>query len=223
MCLSWVQPWDRQQCAARGGEIWLQLTGMICPWAGNLTTNFWKMSNPHPKPCLPPRLSIDKCITTKVGDVTSQRSLKGRTNFSVFAIHREMRRFFRNTFFNQFRWGFNWWDTTSKGSFFELGDTYQYLSVLMSTVIKTNGTRLQTHSFPHEAFQFERENKFLKRQFVLPLYFLIIAVHASWRVDSSCWNLAKNYQERNLKFLQGIHFTISKIVLILLYFNFYNG
>ena len=21
---------------------------MICPWAGNLTTNFWKMSNPHP-------------------------------------------------------------------------------------------------------------------------------------------------------------------------------
>ena len=24
MCLSWVQPWDGQQCAARGGEIWLQ-------------------------------------------------------------------------------------------------------------------------------------------------------------------------------------------------------
>ena len=28
------------QCAARGGEIWLHLTGMICPWAGNLTANF---------------------------------------------------------------------------------------------------------------------------------------------------------------------------------------
>ena len=54
MCLSWVQPWDGQQCAARGGEIWLQLTGMICPCTGNLTTNFWKMSNPHPMPCLPP-------------------------------------------------------------------------------------------------------------------------------------------------------------------------
>ena len=40
LCLSWVQPWNRQQCAARGGEIWLQLTGMICPWAGNMTTNF---------------------------------------------------------------------------------------------------------------------------------------------------------------------------------------
>ena len=26
-------------CAARGGEIWLQLTGKICPWAGNWTAN----------------------------------------------------------------------------------------------------------------------------------------------------------------------------------------
>ena len=29
-----------QQCAAWGGEIWLHLTGMICPWAGNLIANF---------------------------------------------------------------------------------------------------------------------------------------------------------------------------------------
>ena len=42
------------QCAARGGEIWLHLTGMICPWAGNLTANFWKMSNPHPHALPPP-------------------------------------------------------------------------------------------------------------------------------------------------------------------------
>ena len=34
-CLSWVQPWDGQQCAARGGEIWLQLTGMIARGQGN--------------------------------------------------------------------------------------------------------------------------------------------------------------------------------------------
>ena len=34
----------------RDGEIWLHLTGMICPWAGNLTANFWKISNPHPLP-----------------------------------------------------------------------------------------------------------------------------------------------------------------------------
>ena len=55
LCLSWVQPWDIwQQCAARGGEIWLQLTGMISPWAGIWRQNFWKMSNPHPIPCLPP-------------------------------------------------------------------------------------------------------------------------------------------------------------------------
>ena len=50
-----------------GGEIWLHLTGMICPWAGNLTANFWKMLNAHPMPCLPPpppprRLYIDRCI-----------------------------------------------------------------------------------------------------------------------------------------------------------------
>ena len=35
-------------------QIWLQLTGMICPCTGNLTTNFWKMSNPHPMLCYPP-------------------------------------------------------------------------------------------------------------------------------------------------------------------------
>ena len=28
------------QRAARGGEIWLHLTGMIFPWAGNFTANF---------------------------------------------------------------------------------------------------------------------------------------------------------------------------------------
>ena len=53
------------QCAARGGEIWFYLTGMICPLAGNLTANFWKMSSPHPMPCLPPpcQLYIDRCIS----------------------------------------------------------------------------------------------------------------------------------------------------------------
>ena len=68
LCLFWVQPWDIwQQCAARGGEIWLQLTGMICPWAGIWRQNFWKMSNPHPIPCLPlpRRLNIDRCIIYK--------------------------------------------------------------------------------------------------------------------------------------------------------------
>ena len=28
------------QCAARGGEIWFYLTGMICQWAGKLPANF---------------------------------------------------------------------------------------------------------------------------------------------------------------------------------------
>ena len=51
------------QCAARGWEIWLHLTEMICPWAGNLAANFWKMSNPHPMPCLPSRrFYIDRFI-----------------------------------------------------------------------------------------------------------------------------------------------------------------
>ena len=31
----------------------MHLTGMICLWAGNLTTNFGKMSDPHTMPCLP--------------------------------------------------------------------------------------------------------------------------------------------------------------------------
>ena len=28
------------QCAVRGGEIFVHLTGIVCPWAGNLTANF---------------------------------------------------------------------------------------------------------------------------------------------------------------------------------------
>ena len=28
------------QCAARGGEIFVHLAGIVCPWAGNLTANF---------------------------------------------------------------------------------------------------------------------------------------------------------------------------------------
>ena len=40
---------------------------MICPWAGIWRQNFWKMSNPHPIPCLPlpRRLNIDRCIIYK--------------------------------------------------------------------------------------------------------------------------------------------------------------
>ena len=55
LCLSWVQRWDGQQCAARGGEIWLQFTGMICPWAGNLTANFWKNVKS------PPQVEATRC------------------------------------------------------------------------------------------------------------------------------------------------------------------
>ena len=65
--LSWVQPWDIwQQCAARSGEIWLQLPGMICPWAGNLTANFWKLPNPQPIPVSPRRLNIKAANTARI-------------------------------------------------------------------------------------------------------------------------------------------------------------
>ena len=65
--LSWVQPWDIwQQCAARSGEIWLQLTGMICPWAGNLTANFWKLPNPQPIPASARRLNIKAANTARI-------------------------------------------------------------------------------------------------------------------------------------------------------------
>ena len=52
LCLSWVQPWDGQKCAARDGEIWLQLTGMICPWTGKFDVKFLKnvKSPPHALP-----------------------------------------------------------------------------------------------------------------------------------------------------------------------------
>ena len=53
MCLSFVLPWDWQQCAASGGEIWLRLTGMICPWAGNLIAEFLKKVK-SPLHALPP-------------------------------------------------------------------------------------------------------------------------------------------------------------------------
>ena len=44
----------------------LYLSGMICPWAGNVIANFWKKSNPHPMPCPtspppPHRHYIDRC------------------------------------------------------------------------------------------------------------------------------------------------------------------
>ena len=50
------------------GCNWLrQLTGTICPWAGNLTANFLKMSDlptscPQPPPPSPRRLNTDRCI-----------------------------------------------------------------------------------------------------------------------------------------------------------------
>ena len=51
-------------------QIWLQLTGMICPCTGNLTTNFWKMSNPHPMLCLlPPPPPADLTLIGALGPV----------------------------------------------------------------------------------------------------------------------------------------------------------
>ena len=39
--LSCIQPGiDSQQYATQGGEIFVHLTGMVCPWAGNLTADF---------------------------------------------------------------------------------------------------------------------------------------------------------------------------------------
>ena len=76
----------------------------------------------------------------------------------LFAIHREMCKFFKNTFFNQFRWGFNCWDTTFKSLIFWMerykevqyfrGSSFMY--IFMSTEIKTilNSTRLQIPPFP---------------------------------------------------------------------------
>ena len=37
-----------------GGEFQLYLTSHFCPGVGNLTAIFWKMSNPHPMPHVPP-------------------------------------------------------------------------------------------------------------------------------------------------------------------------
>ena len=49
------QPWDIwQRCAARGGEIWLHLTGMICPWAGEFDGKFFKNVKSPPHALTPP-------------------------------------------------------------------------------------------------------------------------------------------------------------------------
>ena len=71
----------------RGGEIWLHLTGMICPWAGNLTFKFFKnvKSPPHARPPPPPprRLYIDKCIIFFSLNITIARdSISGVTRFA---------------------------------------------------------------------------------------------------------------------------------------------
>ena len=43
--LSCIQPGNNwQQYATRGGEIFVHLTGMVSPWAGNLMADFLKMS-----------------------------------------------------------------------------------------------------------------------------------------------------------------------------------
>ena len=43
---------------------------MICLWAGNLTTNFGKMSDPHTMPCLPaPPPPPPNTPFTLIGDV----------------------------------------------------------------------------------------------------------------------------------------------------------
>ena len=59
--------WTAMCSPGWGNLVAIDWPGMICPWAGNLTAKFWKMSNPHPMPCLPPPPAgltlIDRCIT----------------------------------------------------------------------------------------------------------------------------------------------------------------
>ena len=69
-----------------GGEIWLHLTGMISPWAGNLIANFWKKSNPHPMPCLPPRRHyIDRCISRTTFSSSLSKTAFGLSCPKIFA------------------------------------------------------------------------------------------------------------------------------------------
>ena len=71
LCLSWVLPWIFDSNVLHG-------EAMICPWAGNLTAKFWKMSNPHPMPCLPPAAFtlIGAYISTVLLETSSGRSLR---------------------------------------------------------------------------------------------------------------------------------------------------
>ena len=59
----------------------MRLTGMICLWAGNLTTNFEKMSNPHTMPCFPPTPPPphpNQHWFTLIGDVVPFQLTRGR-------------------------------------------------------------------------------------------------------------------------------------------------
>ena len=61
----------QQRFEKRVSEFYLEifslcLTGMIFPWAGNLTSNFWKLSNPpnsHPMPSWGVRLEAEVYCT----------------------------------------------------------------------------------------------------------------------------------------------------------------
>ena len=44
----------------------MHLTGMICPWAGNLIANFWKKSNPHPMPLSCFAFIIEKNVPNRI-------------------------------------------------------------------------------------------------------------------------------------------------------------
>ena len=63
-------------------EIFVHLTGMICLWAGNLTTNFRKMSNPHTMPYfLAPPSPPTNTAFTLIGNVVPCQLTRGRDNW----------------------------------------------------------------------------------------------------------------------------------------------
>ena len=96
-----------------------------------------------------------KWVTSRLSDLW-----KRRTNF-LFATHQEMCNYFKNTFLNQFRSGFNRWDTIFKSLIFRM-ERYEevqclslprqqlYWYTFMSTEIKSilNSTCLQIPPFP---------------------------------------------------------------------------
>ena len=114
----------------------MHLTGMICSWARNFTTNFWKMSNPHTMPCLPP----PHTAFTLIGIVVPFQLIRGRDIWSTHGTF--LSGINHNSNFNKF-WLTHYQDITNQYFRYSIKiDSNQSKSIIIYWLIsKVDGNR----------------------------------------------------------------------------------